>query len=95
MLNMGALPPNTAGILVPGFTARIVREDGTDAATGETGELWLRGDSIVRGYWNNSQANANTFVDGWLRTGDRFSVDAKGYFLYALYSYPSSSYNWA
>ncbi|KAJ7734209.1 hypothetical protein B0H14DRAFT_3898833 [Mycena olivaceomarginata] len=83
MLNMGALPPNTAGILVPGFTARIVREDGTDAATGETGELWLRGGSIVRGYWNNSQANANTFVDGWLRTGDRFSVDAKGYFFFA------------
>ncbi|KAJ7321145.1 hypothetical protein DFH08DRAFT_889999 [Mycena albidolilacea] len=80
MLNM---PANTTGILVPGLTARIVREDGTDAATGEAGELWLRGDNIVRGYWNNSQANANTFVDGWLRTGDRFSADAKGYFFFA------------
>lgn len=34
------------------------------------------------GYWNNEQANRETHIDGWLRTGDRFRVDENGYFLY-------------
>ncbi|KAF8203424.1 hypothetical protein K438DRAFT_1964909 [Mycena galopus ATCC 62051] len=85
VLTMGAPPSNTAGVLVPGLEARIVREDGTgtDAAPGETGELWLRGACLTRGYHTNAQANANTFVDGWLRTGDRFSADERGYFFFA------------
>ncbi|KAF7362910.1 hypothetical protein MVEN_00641900 [Mycena venus] len=83
VLNMVAPPPNTTGVLVPGLEARIVREDGADAAPGETGELWLRGANLTRGYHTNPQANANTFVDGWLRTGDRFSADERGYFFFA------------
>jgi long-subunit acyl-CoA synthetase (AMP-forming) len=81
MLNMGPPPPNTMGILLPGLDGRIVRDDGTSAAPGEHGELWLRGANITAGYWNNPQANANAFVDGWLRTGDQFRADEKGYFL--------------
>ncbi|KAJ7760882.1 hypothetical protein DFH07DRAFT_1021402, partial [Mycena maculata] len=83
MLNMGAPPPKTTGILTPGVEGRIVREDGADAASGEVGELWLRGGNICPGYWNNPEANAGTFVDGWLRTGDQFTVDDKGYFFFA------------
>jgi long-subunit acyl-CoA synthetase (AMP-forming) len=78
---MGPPPPNTMGILLPGLDGRIVRDDGTSAAPGEHGELWLRGGNITAGYWNNPQANANAFVDGWLRTGDQFRADEKGYFL--------------
>ncbi|KAJ7789490.1 hypothetical protein B0H13DRAFT_2522369 [Mycena leptocephala] len=80
MLNMGPPPPNTMGILLPGLDGRIVRDNGTSAAPGEPGELWLRGGNITAGYWNNPQANANAFVDGWLRTGDQFRADEKGYF---------------
>ncbi|KAJ7893273.1 hypothetical protein B0H13DRAFT_2339757 [Mycena leptocephala] len=83
MLNMGPPPPNTMGILLPGLDGRIVRDDGTSAAPGEPGELWLRGANITAGYWNNPQVNANAFVDGWLRTGDQFRVDEKGYFFFA------------
>ncbi|KAJ6585577.1 hypothetical protein B0H19DRAFT_925218 [Mycena capillaripes] len=82
MLGMGAPPPNTTGILIPGLDARIVRADGSDADVDEVGELWLQGCNVSPGYWNNPQANAGTFVDGWLRTGDQFRVDEKGYFLY-------------
>jgi acyl-CoA synthetase (AMP-forming)/AMP-acid ligase II len=82
MLNMGVPPPNTTGILLPGLEGRTVRDDGTDAGPDEVGELWLRGGNITPGYWNNPKANAETFVDGWLRTGDQFRANEKGYFLY-------------
>jgi long-subunit acyl-CoA synthetase (AMP-forming) len=49
----------------------------------EPGELWLRSPNVAIGYWNNPKANAETFVDGWLRTGDRFRVDEQGYFWFA------------
>ena len=62
--------------------ARIIRQDGTDADINELGELWLRGDNITTGYWKNNKANKETFKDGWLRTGDYFRVDEKGYFWY-------------
>ncbi|KAF7335631.1 hypothetical protein MVEN_02218000 [Mycena venus] len=83
MLNMGAPPASTTGILGPGLEGRIVRDDGTDAAPGEVGELWLRGPNVSPGYWNNPEANAKTFVDGWLRTGDQFRSDENGYFFFA------------
>ncbi|KAI0309886.1 acetyl-CoA synthetase-like protein [Amylostereum chailletii] len=71
------------GILVPGFEGRIVREDGTDADIGEPGELWLRGKANALGYYNNDKATRETFLpDGWMRTGDRFSVDEVGRFYY-------------
>jgi len=68
--------PGSTGILIPGMEARIRREDGSDADLNEPGELWLKGDNIALGYWNDEKANRETFVDGWLRTGDMFSADA-------------------
>lgn len=61
--------------------ARIVRDDGSEANFNEVGELWLRSPNVSPGYWNNEKANKETFVDGWLRTGDKFSVNEEGYFL--------------
>ncbi|MDO9245658.1 MAG: AMP-binding protein [Phenylobacterium sp.] len=43
------------------------------------GELQIRGASIMRGYWNRPDANAETFVDGWMRTGDVAYVDEDGF----------------
>ncbi|KAJ7621905.1 hypothetical protein DFH06DRAFT_1009543 [Mycena polygramma] len=85
MLDMGKPPPNVTGILIAGMEARIMRADGTDADVDDVGELWLRGCNVTPGYWNNPQANASTYVDGWLRTGDQFRVDDKGYFLYCIF----------
>ncbi|KAJ3506882.1 hypothetical protein NLJ89_g6614 [Agrocybe chaxingu] len=71
------------GVLLPGMEARTVREDGTEAGLNEPGELWLRSGNIAIGYWNNEKANRETFVDGWLHTGDTFRIDEEGYFWFA------------
>jgi acyl-CoA synthetase (AMP-forming)/AMP-acid ligase II len=51
--------------------------DEPDPRTGE-GELLVRGPNVVQGYWNKPQATAETFVDGWLHTGDLARIDAEG-----------------
>jgi long-subunit acyl-CoA synthetase (AMP-forming) len=60
--------------------ARVLREDGSSVEFDEPGELWLRSPNVAMGYWNNDKASKETFVDGWLRTGDHFRVDKNGYF---------------
>ena len=47
--------------------------------SGEVGELWARGPMIVAEYWQNPEASAATFVDGWVRTGDLAWLDAEGF----------------
>ena len=51
--------------------------DEPDAETG-VGELLVRGPNVVQGYWNKPEATAETFVDGWLHTGDLARVDGDG-----------------
>ncbi|MFD9790401.1 class I adenylate-forming enzyme family protein [Streptomyces sp. NPDC059070] len=62
--------PQSVGRPTPTTEVRVVAEDGTDVPEGEVGELWLRAQANVRGYWNDPAATARAFVDGWLRTGD-------------------------
>src|SRR5947208_3328561 len=59
---------------------RIVRPDGTDADVGELGELWVRGPNITPGYWNRPDANASSFTEGWLHTGDAARIDEEGFY---------------
>jgi acyl-CoA synthetase (AMP-forming)/AMP-acid ligase II len=58
---------------------RVVREDGSDCDPGEPGEVLVRGPHIMTGYWNRSDATAETIVDGWLHTGDVATIDADGF----------------
>jgi fatty-acyl-CoA synthase len=62
---------------------RLVDEAANDVATGEIGEMWIRGPHVSTGYWNNPQATAEAYVDGWFRTGDLARRDAGGYFFIA------------
>ncbi len=59
---------------------RIVRPDGTDAEIGELGELWVKGPNVTPGYWNRPDANASSFTDGWLHTGDAARIDEEGFY---------------
>ena len=68
----------SVGIPVDGVELRIVHEDGREAATGDIGEVRVRGANVMRGYWNNPEASSAVLVDGWLRTGDMGHLDADG-----------------
>src|SRR5690606_9193643 len=50
-----------------------------DRPRGEVGELWARGPQVVKGYWNKPEATAESFVDGWVKTGDLARIDAEGF----------------
>jgi fatty-acyl-CoA synthase len=75
-----ARKPGAAGRPLRHIQLRIVRDDGREAAVGESGEIWCRGPVVTPGYWRRDDANAEAFVDGWLRTGDIGSQDADGFF---------------
>jgi fatty-acyl-CoA synthase len=49
---------------------RVVDDEGHDVVDGERGEIWVRGDNVMREYWNDPEASAAAFSDGWFRTGD-------------------------
>jgi long-chain acyl-CoA synthetase len=73
------LRPSSCGVPSPTGEVRIVGDQGQTLPPGEVGELWYRGPIVVRGYWNNPQATAETFVDGWVKTGDLARVDDEGF----------------
>jgi fatty-acyl-CoA synthase len=58
---------------------KVMKEDGSEASSGESGEIWCRGPVVTPGYWRRPDANEEVFVDGWLRTGDIGSMDEEGY----------------
>lgn len=69
----------SVGIPRSGVLVRVVREDGSQAAFGEIGEVAAKGDMLMGGYWNRPDATAAAIRDGWLHTGDLGRMDAKGY----------------
>ncbi|HEV8673091.1 MAG TPA: benzoate-CoA ligase family protein [Methylomirabilota bacterium] len=78
----GAVRSGSSGQLLPGYRARIVDEGGGDVAPGTVGELWMAGESVAAGYWNKHAKTKATFVGEWFRTGDRYRMDADGYYFY-------------
>jgi acyl-coenzyme A synthetase/AMP-(fatty) acid ligase len=79
----GAIRAGSSGQLIAGYDARIVDDGGAPVPTGEIGNLWIRGDSTCALYWNHHEKTKGTIEGHWLRTGDKFSVDADGYYWYA------------
>jgi len=72
--------PDSCGPPVAVADLKIVGDDGaTELPVGEVGELWARGPMVVKGYWNRPEATAETFVDGWVRTGDLARLDEDGW----------------
>jgi len=71
--------PRSAGRLLPIMDVKVTDETGRKLQPGEVGEIWFKGPNLIRGYWNNPEATAEVFVDGWLRTGDIGRVDDEGF----------------
>ncbi len=71
--------PDSVGVPVPVCDVKVVDEFGNEVPQGEVGELWIKGPNVVRGYWGKPEATAQTFSDGWLRTGDVARIDKEGF----------------
>ncbi len=77
----GEKKPGSIGITLPGLKVRIVDpESSLDVESGQTGEFWLKSDSITPGYWKKSEETAKTFEQGWFKTGDLGKKDQDGYY---------------
>jgi len=79
----GAIRPGSSGLIVPGYEAAILDERKQPVAAGESGDLWISGDSICAEYWNQHEKTKGTIQGDWIRTGDRYSQDADGFYWYA------------
>jgi long-chain acyl-CoA synthetase len=71
--------PESSGPALPVCEMKIVGEKDETLPTNALGELWAKGPNVVKGYWNNPAASAETFVDGWLKTGDIAKIDEEGF----------------
>ena len=71
--------PSSCGPAAPVCDLKIVGPNGETLPPGEVGELWASGPNIVKGYWNKPEATAETFVDGWVKTGDLARLDEEGF----------------
>jgi long-chain acyl-CoA synthetase len=69
----------SCGREIPGVEARVVREDGSEVSPGEVGEIVMRGPNIMKGYWREPEASADTLRGGWMHSGDMATVDEEGY----------------
>jgi len=73
------LQPSSSGVVSPLMDVQVCSVEGKALAAGETGEIWLRGATIMDGYLNNPSATRDAFQDGWLRTGDLGYLDENGF----------------
>lgn len=70
---------DSCGRVVPGVRIELHDENGTEVAPGEVGEIWVKSEKVMAGYWRNPDQTAEALVDGWLRTGDLGRMDGDGY----------------
>ena len=74
--------PDCSGKVVEGYEARVVDENGHDVATGEVGNLLVKGDSVCAFYWNQHEKTKKIIQGEWIFTGDKYIRDADGYMYY-------------
>ncbi len=69
----------SSGQPVPGLAVAIRDDSGRDLPAGQAGAIWLKGDMVINGYWQNPEAQSQCFSDGWFHTGDIGFLDAERY----------------
>jgi fatty-acyl-CoA synthase len=70
---------STVGRIQPHLEAMAMDAAGQVVPVGETGELWVRGYSVMKGYWGDEARTAESITDGWMHTGDLAVIDAEGF----------------
>lgn len=76
----GSVRVGTIGVPWPSTDLKIIRDDGTDAAVGEAGEIVARGPQVFSGYYNRPEETAKSMLDGWFKTGDVGVMNEDGFF---------------
>jgi benzoate-CoA ligase len=69
----------TSGKLLRGYGARLIDHEGNPTPAEEAGNLWIRGGSAAMRYWQRPATTSETFVEGWVRTGDLYRRDRDGF----------------
>ncbi|MDO9379023.1 MAG: long-chain fatty acid--CoA ligase [Nocardioidaceae bacterium] len=72
--------PGSIGVPVRGVEMRVLDDDGQDVEAGEVGEIAIRGENVMKGYWGREDATAESIPDGWFRSGDMAKQDDDGYY---------------
>jgi long-chain acyl-CoA synthetase len=72
--------PGTIGVPVRGVEMKVVDDERHDVEQGEVGEIAIRGENVMKGYWGREEATAESIQDGWFLSGDMATVDEDGYF---------------
>ena len=78
----GAVKPGTSGTPVDGYEVEIYDTEGEVAASGEPGEMWVRGPSRLSTYWNQPERSSDKIRGDWFLSGDRYQKDEDGYYTY-------------
>jgi long-chain acyl-CoA synthetase len=81
--NMEKVKMGSSGTIAGGLELKICDDDGKEMPAGERGEIVVRGENVMQGYWENERATKETLKNGWLHTGDLGYLDNDG-FLYVL-----------
>ena len=79
----GDIHPGSSGKPVEGYELKIVDETGLSVRSGELGDLIVRGDSTMALYWNKHEATKSALSGEWIRTGDKYSQDAEGFYVHS------------
>ena len=78
----GDVKPGTTGKPVPGYTLRLLDEQGHEVKPGELGELQISGPTSAIMYWNQREKTKNTFQGPWTKSGDKYTMTPDGYYAY-------------
>jgi len=72
--------PGSIGTAIRGVEMKVGDDDGNPVDDGEVGQIWIRGENVMKGYWKKPDATAEVMRDGWFATGDMAKRDSDGYF---------------
>ena len=74
--------PGCSGYIVPGYEAKLLDENGKKTKVGDIGDLYVKGRSAAISYWKKPEISKKTFINGWVKTGDKYLIDHNNVYTY-------------